>query len=247
MPEEESGEGMTDEIRTWAKGCLFCCQICEQDIVGTQPFSLHLSSCHDTSLQNYKKRYSAACTNVIVGYHFCKICCNNVRHDEADLVSHFRKEHKMTIADYFNQFRAKLKMPRLERPAVEGNSSINNSSINNSSINSDCNISTKQDQPETESAKKRKKPAQEAQDNPTATDSKRFCPDTDPTDSSNSFGLESLKRVKTEFLNLSPVSKPMGKPSPGISSTSTPKPNVRLSKGIVTKLEFECVDEPLDF
>jgi hypothetical protein len=31
----------------------------------------------------------------------------------------FRKEHKMTLVNYFSQFKAKLKMPRLERPAAE--------------------------------------------------------------------------------------------------------------------------------
>ena len=115
---------MPEEVRTWAKGCLYCCQMCGNDFAGARSFEVHLESFHGMTAQSYKKTYKSGVSNVFIGYHFCKLCFQNVRHDEADLYNHFKIDHgNTTVTEYFQQFKAKLKMPKLERPAVASNES----------------------------------------------------------------------------------------------------------------------------
>jgi len=115
---DSDDDDVTGEIRTWARGCLYKCEICESEVAGARSFENHLATSHEMSLSSYKKKYVNNQSCVITGFHFCRICSNNVRHDEADLKNHFAKEHKITVSNYFEQFKGKLKMPRLARPAA---------------------------------------------------------------------------------------------------------------------------------
>jgi hypothetical protein len=67
-------------------------------------------------------------------FHFCRLCRNNVWHDEADLKLHFKKEHKISVSKYYEQFKKKLKMPRLERPTAT-RASVNSNTNNFTNIN----------------------------------------------------------------------------------------------------------------
>ena len=125
--DDEEDDDSNEEVRTWARGCLYCCEICDTDFVGARAFQFHLESSHQTS---YKRKNGSNQSCVISGFHFCRLCCNNVRHDEADLKSHFSKEHKMTVSEYYQQFKGKLRMPRLERPSAT-RTSVNTNDINN--------------------------------------------------------------------------------------------------------------------
>ena len=88
IPEDED-LGMTDEIRTWARGCLFVCVVCDSDFAGLGPFESHLASLHNQSLQTYKRKHGASQACVLSGFHFCKMCSNNVRHDEVGMLYNF--------------------------------------------------------------------------------------------------------------------------------------------------------------
>ena len=113
---DDEDESLPEDVQTWSRGCLYSCQMCESDFVGVRQFELHLRSTHSTSIQNYRRQYGITGSNAIVGYHFCKLCSTNVRHDTNDLSNHFKKMHNnMNIVEYYNQFKAKLRMPRLER------------------------------------------------------------------------------------------------------------------------------------
>ncbi len=67
--------------------------------------------------------------------------------------SHFKKEHKTSVSEYYEQFKGKLRMPKLERPPTTRasiNTNLNNintlpnvNTINNNN-NNDNNNKTKQ-------------------------------------------------------------------------------------------------------
>ena len=133
---DDEDQGMTEEVQTWARGCLYSCAICDIDIAGIKPFESHLTNLHQTSFFNYKRKYGANQACAISGFHFCKLCCNNVRHDELDLMNHFSKDHKMSVVEYFEKFRGKLRMPKLERPKITRTSLNNSSTVNESNNNS---------------------------------------------------------------------------------------------------------------
>jgi hypothetical protein len=200
--------GTTEKVRTWARGCLYNCQICESDFVGARAFTVHLVSSHQTSLQSYKKKYRSCNTNVIVGYHFCKLCCNNVRHDETDLYNHFQKEHKSNIVDYFNQFRNKLRMPRLERPMTEV---IKNTETNPT---------------QDSSAKKRKRPTESVGGNGNST-KKKFSLANEESLTSDGFGQIETQKTKTEIIPFAPST---------MSENSFN--NINLSSELDSKLDF---------
>ncbi len=121
---------MPEEVRSWARGCLYCCQLCGKDFPGARFFEDHLKSIHRMTAQSYKKTYKSS--NVITGYHFCKLCFQNVRHDEVDIYNHFKRDHgNTTVTDYFRQFKAKLKMPRLERSMGASAGSANSNDVEN--------------------------------------------------------------------------------------------------------------------
>ena len=133
---DDEDQGMTEEVRTWARGCLYSCAICDVDIAGIKPFESHLTNHHQTSYFNYKRKYGANQACAISGFHFCKLCCNNVRHDELDLSNHMTKDHQISVAEYFEKFRGKLRMPKLERPKVTRTSLNNSSTVSESNNNS---------------------------------------------------------------------------------------------------------------
>ena len=110
--------GSSDEIRTWARGCLYHCDICNLDFIGARPFDNHLATSHGTSMSSNKKKYGSNQVCTIRRFHFCRLCFNNVRQDEEDLKNHFQKEHNISVASYYEQFKAKLTMPRLEKPVT---------------------------------------------------------------------------------------------------------------------------------
>ena len=110
--------GSSDEVRTWARGCHYHCDICNQDFVGARPFDNHLSKIHDTSMSSNKKKYGSSQICTVRRFHFCRLCFNNVRQDEDDLKNHFQKEHNISVASYYEQFKSKLSMPRLEKPVT---------------------------------------------------------------------------------------------------------------------------------
>ena len=115
---EDEDFGMTEEVRVWARGCLYHCEICGSDFAGALTFEHHLMNQHRMSVQSYKRRHGANQACVMSGFHFCKLCSNNVRHDEVDLKNHFTNEHNMSVVEYFEKFRGKLRFPKLERPKV---------------------------------------------------------------------------------------------------------------------------------
>ena len=115
--------GMTPEVKKWAQGCLYSCAICKNDIAGARPFELHLVSDHATTLSSYKQEHGANQACVSTNFHFCRLCCVSVRHDELDLKHHFEKEHATTVGNYFEMFRGKLRLQKLERPKSIGDNS----------------------------------------------------------------------------------------------------------------------------
>jgi len=113
---EDDDEWRSEEAKIWAKGCLYFCEPCDGDFAGIKDFSFHLVSKHKTSFTRHCAKYQMKYVCIKKNFHFCKLCHKNVNHDEDDLAKHFRKEHEMSGSDYFEQFKAKLKRPRLDRP-----------------------------------------------------------------------------------------------------------------------------------
>ena len=122
----EDDLGMTKEIQKWAQGCLYSCTICKTDIAGARPFESHLLNEHKTKLTSYKEEHGA--NQVMTNFHFCKLCCTNVKHDELDLKYHFDTAHSTTVSNYFEMFRGKLRFARLERPKSTKDNSFNGTS-----------------------------------------------------------------------------------------------------------------------
>jgi hypothetical protein len=113
---EDDAEWRSEDARQWAKGCLYFCEPCDSDFAGLKDFSFHLVSKHKTSFTRHCAKYQVKYVCIKKNFHFCKLCHKNVNHDEDDLAKHFRKEHDISGSDYYEQFKSKLKKPRLDRP-----------------------------------------------------------------------------------------------------------------------------------
>jgi len=114
-PDEED-DTMSEDVKIWAAGCLYLCEICDSDHAGAIAFKSHLTRKHRTSFTRHVAKYQLRNVCVSKGYVFCKLCCKNIIHDTDDLKKHFDKEHQISINEYYDRFKAKLKQPRMERP-----------------------------------------------------------------------------------------------------------------------------------
>ena len=99
---------LDEEVEKWLSGSLFLCKICDKKIAGTKEFNSHLVNEHDMPFYKYAKDYKDF--RLISGYHFCKICSKNIKHDKEPLMKHMKEDHKISARDYFYEY--KPKMPR---------------------------------------------------------------------------------------------------------------------------------------
>jgi hypothetical protein len=67
-----SDDDESDEVQTWARGCLYCCEICNLDFVGLKAFEVHLATSHQMSQSSYKRKNGSSQSCVIAGFHFCR-------------------------------------------------------------------------------------------------------------------------------------------------------------------------------
>lgn len=113
---DDDDDSMSEDVKKWASGCLYLCEICDSDHAGCNAFKSHLGKKHHTTFTNHIAKYQMRNVCIAKSYVFCKLCQKNVLHDIDDLKKHFDKEHQISISDYYERFKAKLKMPRTERP-----------------------------------------------------------------------------------------------------------------------------------
>ena len=106
----ESDDGATEHVKKWMNGCLYLCKICQKNIAGIRNFTLHLNSEHDTNFNKYDQEYKGF---KMARIHFCKICSKNVKHEPEFLRKHFKKNHSMTVSDYYYKY--KPKMPKVDQ------------------------------------------------------------------------------------------------------------------------------------
>jgi hypothetical protein len=166
---DNDSDGGTDEVKTWARGCLYSCELCNVDFAGLKVFELHLATSHQMSQSSNKKKNGSSQSCVLPGFHFCRLCSTNVRHDEEDLKLHFKKEHKMSVSKYYEQFKGKLRMPRLERPTTTRASVNTNINIGNkdnklsnlNAIKNNNNNNNKSDNHQTKQSKLKRKSTEE--------------------------------------------------------------------------------------
>merc|ERR1719510_1612568 len=91
--------------------------MCCEDIVGYRDFSNHLVSKHVTSFKEHIANYEMKTVVLRKNFHFCKMCFKNINHDEDDLKKHFRKDHGISVSNYYDKYKGQLKNPKLQRPS----------------------------------------------------------------------------------------------------------------------------------
>jgi len=108
VPVQQKTEEESEEILSWTAGTLYLCNICNQEVAGLYQFEKHLKTLHQTDYKQYERSHTDFVK--FPGFHICKVCQKNVKHDRKPLKNHM-KEHNISITEYFNKY--KPRMPKL--------------------------------------------------------------------------------------------------------------------------------------